>query len=168
VASKHSKTVERICEHCSSPFMANAYEVNKGNARFCKMACFQKSRPLLPDRKGTLSEVLWARVDKSNASGCWVWTGARKSGGYGHFHHRDHGLIKAHRASWIVTNGEIPAGLIVCHKCDNPPCVNPSHLFLGTKKDNTRDMMAKGRAMFRGEPYLAQDVVAAPDVKASA
>lgn len=153
MANTHSKTVERICEYCSSSFMANDYEVSKGNARFCNRTCFQKNRKLLPDKKGSLAEALWANVDKSNIDGCWVWTGAITSGGYGHFHHRSTGLIRSHRASWIVANGEIPLGLFVLHRCDNRPCVRPDHLFLGTKKDNTQDMMAKGRAMFRGKPF---------------
>ena len=55
------------------------------------------------------------------------------------------GLIETHRAAWLVTFGEIPAGMFVCHRCDNPPCCNPDHLFLGAHRDNMRDMRAKGR-----------------------
>lgn len=78
-------------------------------------------------------------------SGCWLWTGARKPGGYGNFQMRPRQFESAHRASWLLHRGEIPDGLWVLHRCDDPRCVNPDHLFLGTPLDNTRDMEAKGR-----------------------
>lgn len=77
-------------------------------------------------------------------NGCWNFTGAIGRGGYGLASY--HGKIHhAHRLSWILTNGEIPNGLLACHKCDNRLCINPAHLFLGTNLDNTIDMMNKGR-----------------------
>ena len=88
----------------------------------------------------------WEKVDKSAA--CWIWTGATARFGYGHF--RDKGWrsspTPAHRFSWVLLHGPVPAKLCVLHSCDNPPCVRPQHLFLGTKKTNTHDMIAKGRA----------------------
>jgi hypothetical protein len=77
---------------------------------------------------------------------CWEWTGKKGDWGHGRFYGGpDRGEIGAHRFSWELANGPIPAGLNVLHRCDNPPCMNPAHLFLGTFKDNTQDMLAKGR-----------------------
>lgn len=85
------------------------------------------------------------------ASGCWEWTGGFTRGGYGRFRMGSvadgtRGQRRAHRVSWELFHGPIPNGYDVCHACDNPPCVNPDHLFLGTRKDNMVDMRRKGRA----------------------
>ena len=88
----------------------------------------------------------WARVDKVDGDGCWVWNGARVPEGYGQavYEGKVHG---AHRLAWMFDNRErqVPAGMKVLHRCDNPPCVRPSHLFLGTNGDNMRDCVRKGR-----------------------
>lgn len=85
----------------------------------------------------------WEKVQKGD--GCWEWTASlQKERGYGQINidRRPH---VAHRISWTLTNGKIPDGMCVLHKCDNRKCVRPNHLFLGTNKDNTLDMLAKGR-----------------------
>ncbi|MGJ8660688.1 MAG: HNH endonuclease signature motif containing protein [Bacteroidota bacterium] len=77
-------------------------------------------------------------------SGCWLWLNFLDKDGYGFI--RDNGIRhRAHRYSFLKHKGEIPKDNVVCHKCDNPTCVNPDHLFIGTKKDNTQDMLKKGR-----------------------
>ncbi len=84
----------------------------------------------------------WSHVDKSGK--CWVWTGSRNHDGYGRFNTSPK-IANASRVSWIIAFGNIPSKMCVCHHCDNPACVKPSHLFLGTRSDNARDMVSKGR-----------------------
>lgn len=96
-----------------------------------------------------LAEKLWERVVQRIGSECWEWTGATFGFGYGIIRHRTLHL-PAHRVSYALANGEIPDGLCVLHRCDNPLCVRPDHLFLGTRTDNAADREAKGRGK-RGE-----------------
>ena len=114
-------------------------------------------RPDVPLRgftkvRGSVAERFWARVQKG--SGCWLWIGGRRRRGYGAF---SGGLALgetvAHRFAWELANGTIPTGMLVCHHCDNPPCVKTEpdeqypdgHLVLGTYEDNARDAISKGR-----------------------
>lgn len=89
----------------------------------------------------------WSKVDRRGSDECWPWTAAarNKNEGYGAFWYqgRHH---PAQRMALVLTGTEVPAGMVVCHKCDNPPCCNPAHLFVGTTQDNDADRKAKGRA----------------------
>lgn len=90
------------------------------------------------------------KVEKT--ASCWMWVGGRFGTNRGEYFRygcflmsKQRGAMLAHRASWELHYGEIPNGMVVCHKCDTPLCVNPDHLFLGTQKDNAMDMVSKGR-----------------------
>lgn len=94
-------------------------------------------------RRGTLESRFWEKVQRGEATQCWPWTGAKNPHGYGKMF-REGEIVDAHRLSYEINRGEIPLGMCVCHTCDNPPCVNPLHLFLGTMKDNMDDKVRKG------------------------
>ena len=112
----------------------------------------------MPGKKGNLEERFWEKVDKSPGLGpngeCWFWRGVTAGAGYGviGLGSRKLGKEYAHRVIWVLMNGPIPEGLFVLHTCDEPLCVNPKHLWLGTPKDNVRDMLKKGRGRAGGPP----------------
>lgn len=98
----------------------------------------------------------WSKVAKAGANDCWPWLGSQqKPMGYGHWTWWDGERGRsttAHRKAWQLTNGPIPEGMMVLHSCDNPPCCNPAHLWLGTHADNMADKVAKGRQSRLGRP----------------
>ena len=115
----------------------------------------------------TVAERFWSKVPDQPGMDCWLWTGARDRHGYGRINYRTedgpHRSVPAHRISYLLCVGN-PQGLSVCHTCDNPPCVNPSHLFLGSQSDNMRDAISKGRRLYalrehcpHGHPYSAEN-----------
>lgn len=90
----------------------------------------------------TLEERFWEKVEKGKS--CWIWRAAKDESGYGKI--GVSGKVEmAHRVSWSFENGEIPNGMCVLHRCDNPSCVRASHLFIGDQKENMNDMTCKGR-----------------------
>ncbi len=91
----------------------------------------------------TLAERLLAGAERK-PTGCFEWSGSRDIHGYGWIHF-DGRTVKTHRASYAAFVAPVEAGQTICHRCDNPPCMEPTHLFVGTHLDNMRDMKAKGR-----------------------
>lgn len=121
--------ITRRCAFCNSV-------LKRTNVMHCSRKCqFQHWNATVPVR-------FWLRVRKTKT--CWLWTGLVNEWGYGMWGVK-HWPRSAHRMSWQITHGPIPKGLKVLHHCDNPPCVRPDHLFLGTDKDNHDDMVRKGR-----------------------
>jgi hypothetical protein len=108
-------------------------------------------------KRRPMEDRFWEKVVRLGNDECWGWNGSTSTWGYGKISAGGRGgkLKDAHRVSWAIHNGPIPSGLWVLHTCDNPPCTNPRHLFLGTPLDNVRDMRAKGRGM-SGDAHTAR------------
>lgn len=124
------------------------------------------NRRFVRGRRGSvalpLGERFWRMVDKSAGNeGCWLWLGSRNSDGYGRFNLGGH-CVGAHRVAYRLAFGCVETARCVCHRCDTPSCVNPTHLFLGSDMDNSRDKVAKRRHRFGertpGARLTARDV----------
>lgn len=120
----------------------------------------------------------WDRADRSDLAGCWLWTGTPDDKGYGRVGYLGHARVGAHRVAWAMTHGGLLPSEWVLHHCDNPPCVNPAHLFLGDALANNRDRHTKGRTVMptngpdywrdkthcpKGHAYAGENVRYRPD-----
>jgi len=124
------------CLGCHKIFYPLKWELKRGNGKYCSRRCADIYQ------KGTPRERFEKFVKKTKT--CWLWIGSKDPNGYGKMSYRNY-PTNAHRMSWILNKGDIPDSKFILHKCDNPPCVNPDHLFVGTAKDNSTDMVRKGR-----------------------
>lgn len=130
-----------VCERCGTH--VTRPKGAEGRGRFCSIRCGRLAQ-VMPSR----SERFWKKVKKG--PDCWEWTGTKNTTlGHGVMREGPRGASKqlfAHRVSWELHNGPIPDGMWVLHRCDNPPCVRPDHLYVGTPADNVRDREARGRS----------------------
>ena len=129
------RQIQRTCVICGKTFSRQGAKISD----YCSAPCFNQSL------RKDIAVAFWAKVEKT-ATDCWLWTGSKHQSGHGLFTMgKDGRTIGAHRFAYEQVYGPIPYGLIVCHHCDNPSCVRPDHLFLGTRAINNQDRDIKGR-----------------------
>lgn len=134
------KHIDKPCAHCGK---AIPRRPTYARAVYCGNECRALAASYTPE---VAQAAFWSRVNKDTPTGCWEYTGARDKWGYGDIRYlKKH--VQAHRLSWRLLKGE-PGELDVLHKCHNPPCCNPDHLYLGTDADNIRDKVEAGRHDF--------------------
>jgi len=142
-------SVEKICQLCNKIYHVKNYESNR--TKYCSRKCANtaNARKNAKNKKERCSSKAYilSKIEKDKETGCWNWLGAKNKQRYGTKTFAGKG-IKVHRLFYESFIGEIPQGKNVCHKCDNPSCCNPGHLFLGTQSENMQDMIKKKRSNF--------------------
>jgi len=136
-----------LCKNCNQSFKSYPSEVARGK-KYCSISCASKINKNLKKtffQKTSFIEKFFLKISKNNhPNNCWIWEGHKNKQGYGRLRSNYKDLL-AHRVSWEIFFYDIPDGFWVCHHCDNPSCVNPEHLFLGTSLDNAQDRSEKKR-----------------------
>jgi hypothetical protein len=142
--------MKKNCVICSKEFNCVPSDYNRYFC--CSLECKYKRHTLTPEQQfNRLKSVFEKNVIIQE--GCWGWKGEVSSSGYGRISYSSK-RMQLHRVSWMIYYSEIPDGMWVLHKCDNPICSNPEHLFLGTHNDNVQDMISKGRRIIPKKKYL--------------
>lgn len=147
MSKRKSTKVQRFCKQCGKEFYVYPSNIKLGLGKFCGQACYWKSL------RSPMADRFFNFIGSVTESGCILWKGFTNEDGYGKIVTDTKGIQSpAHRVSYEFFVGPVPPGVWVLHKCDNPSCINPTHLFLGDNLINIADKTAKGRQS-RGESH---------------